>query len=726
MNEFDFYHGARIAFTFDQYGNRKYGLEDRNGKELCPKDYSFIHAPEFGHFLVEKWTKKNLLRPDGSLVLNEWFHHINCLADDGFFVYGNTVRKTVTTPMRYLCGVAYINGIYLFPMVYEHLSRRASRGLIKDSKPQFLPSFYGEKDCKPCILWRYGGVSDLQNRHLPPAYFFDIKSFVAELHKWVFTDLELYYRDCNTPVPAQVLYRVGDIVRAGSYIKATTELLKPAHSVRFAIASAHAVHMGKNDDNGHKSCKQGVAGFHFNSYFQVIDVFELNDVTQVLLLHIPPAAARFSDISLKEYNYSLQKTQQVQDLIRFSHNDLQVKQQRTPHALSLDSGFVKSMTQLVGFDEKHRPVPFPMSDEPIEDNSVKLSQLFHKLTQDDDIQGYWVFQESFRFTGVESSVCQGCVYSSGIVGNGEGCGRLFKASFRTNWSKGSCEYFKSNLSDQSLFDFKKQYNLHIEQDKSNESAYNLVTDFIDEELKGDVNKLMDFDYNSISKFSKYGDCPDVFGRSPLMRAIISLLFSPVFHGLNIDSLKHGKYSSSLIMNPKLLFDLSMINPLFTSCHFREVSPEMRQRGLRVTHLTQQLGNWWVMPQGRLFFFDDDKKYHGLGDHLLMDLHKTMTSSERRRIGRRIMELRQAEIISGHVGEPGFRDLVKKLYLEPFLDHSGRPVVRTDLVWCQKRDMTDAQYQRALNRFCDFCEEFIPLRTRRLVDRLKEILSAGLN
>lgn len=44
MNEFDFYHGARIAFTFDQYGNRKYGLEDRNGKELCPKDYSFIWA----------------------------------------------------------------------------------------------------------------------------------------------------------------------------------------------------------------------------------------------------------------------------------------------------------------------------------------------------------------------------------------------------------------------------------------------------------------------------------------------------------------------------------------------------------------------------------------------------------------------------------------------------------------------------------------------------------
>ena len=129
--------------------NCKWGLIDDSGNHIGNFDYNFVAEWGDGYYKVEKGSKRNIMRPDGSLVLQDWYNDVFKVSN-GYFEFGNTIRKSKTNPeTRYIRGVAHVNGDILFPMIFEHVRR-----LDNDA-------FYAEIGTKPYILTSHHSLKAL-------------------------------------------------------------------------------------------------------------------------------------------------------------------------------------------------------------------------------------------------------------------------------------------------------------------------------------------------------------------------------------------------------------------------------------------------------------------------------------------------------------------------------------------------------------------------------------
>lgn len=103
--------------------NGKWGLIDDSRNHIGNFEYNFAAEWGDGYYKVEKGSKKNIMRPDGSLVLQDWYNDVFKVSN-GYFEFGNTIRKSKTNPKtRYVRGVAHVNGDILFPMIFEHVRK---------------------------------------------------------------------------------------------------------------------------------------------------------------------------------------------------------------------------------------------------------------------------------------------------------------------------------------------------------------------------------------------------------------------------------------------------------------------------------------------------------------------------------------------------------------------------------------------------------------------------
>ncbi len=726
MEELNFINGVAIAYTRDKYGNRLYGLEDKNGNKLCAKEFSYIYPQKFSHYLVEKGSKKNLLRLDGSLVLEEWFQDIYDLNEDGLFVIGNTIRKTKTTPTQYLRGIAHTSGIILFPVIY-HSVRRITEPQTDEEReagkePVYKNDFYAEFEEAPYILSMHGGLYDPKGSHLPTKLSFDYKDFFEKVLNWVLPGLQFFYRDTDAPVIVRDTYHVGDVFRAGFFIDTTTKLLKPAHKTRFLIASAHAAMLGEAQEDGTDAKRWGLSVFHYNSYFKVMDVYTLNGVTQVLLLHIPTAAAYFMGDGEALLNFIDQATGDGTSLVQMARLSLEEKMEQNIHPRSQDKLFVERMFHPIGLDDEYWPVNFNPLPEPDDEQTANLSSIIHKLAQDDDIDGFLREEDNFKFCGVEGYICERCIYQRGIVGNGEGCGRLFKASFRDRYLRGHCEYLKEIIENPSVFEYRKKKEIETLQKQSDEFALKLVKEFITEELNGDIYKLKSYDFRNIKNKEKYGGS-EMLERSDIMRSIMVLAFGDVWPELNMDNVEHYKYLCGTINSPNYLMGANILDQYLKGMQNWGASESQIHRAIKVWHLCEQIGNWWILPGNAACFSTQlNGKFKGYGDRYLLQLYENMTSSQKTKIGRKVMLMSEAELLKGHAGPVGFANIVRENMLEGMVDSSERPIEIFDYVWSYKKDLTKDQYFNAIDKFCSFCEDFIPKRSERIVEKLKLILN----
>lgn len=98
----EFHKGVAIASHSTTEGLR-WGLIDDRGRCMANLNYQYIQYWSDGYYLVERGAKKNLVNQKGELVLNEWFNDIYEI-HHGFFIFGNTIRKTKTTPTNLSSG----------------------------------------------------------------------------------------------------------------------------------------------------------------------------------------------------------------------------------------------------------------------------------------------------------------------------------------------------------------------------------------------------------------------------------------------------------------------------------------------------------------------------------------------------------------------------------------------------------------------------------------------
>ena len=697
----------------------KWGIIDREGHHISAFDYTFVDDWGEGYYKVEKGAKKNIMRPDGTIVLQDWYNDVFKVTN-GFFVFGNTIRKSKTNPQtRYIEGVAHVNGDILFPMIFEHVRR------LEDSD-----AFYAEIGTKPYILTPGGGVYDPNRSHIPQKLDIDEASFFENLANWVLPGLQFFYRDTNAPIDAARTYRVGDTIRAGFFVDATTKLLKPAHRTRFIIASAHAAcffemeQMVKDNPN---IAKWNLVTFHFNSFFKVMDVYETPQCTQVFLLHVPKSAAILLQ-GATAFNFLDEASGSEMSLVQMARKSLDDKLKMEFHDRSFDEDWVKRMEQPVGMSEDLTLYPLNPVPEPEEGDVANLSKLVHHLAEDDDIDYKTEITDNFPWKGIDGRVCEGCIFADSIVGKGEGCAKLQKDEFRENYVKGICLHHKTKEQEESEFERRERRAAEQAKEKEEKSsdvyAIRLMKEFIVEKLDGDINRLRDFDLSTLHDDSKYGDYD--ISRANIAKAVMSLVFGGDWPELSVDTITHYDYRLEPICHYQNLFGANIMDMYFKGLKNFNPSEELHQRAVRCAHMTYNIGNLIILPnkfndKESLSNYRANSKFRSYMDKYLMAIYNVMTEQKKQDAHMKGILFKNRKMMVDYQGDEGFIKFIHAMMLEPFMNDMGQPNTIFKGVWSYMKDLDRATYMEAVEEYIAFCNDFIPKRGERMIERIKLLI-----
>ncbi len=718
MTKYD-YDSNGVARVYDDC---KWYLINRAGDRITD-GYTYIEEYGEGYYKAEQGARENILRPDGSVVLRVW-HNDVFRVKHGFFVFSNTIRKSKTNPKtRYTYGVAHVNGDIIFPMIFDTAYWMKNANFI-----------YAEIDEKPYFITTSGSLCDAGRGHLPKKAKVDYKQLYEKFANWTLPGLQFFYRDTNAPVIVDATYHVGDILRAGFFVDATTKLLRPAHKTRFLIASAHAAMLCDVEDLCRKNPdvkKWNLCTFHFNSYFKVMDVYEREGVTQVFLLHIPPVAAFLLGKDEAAINFINNATGEETSLVDRARKSLDDKLRLDVHPRSLDSTFCERMERPIGLDDEFHPIPLDADDEPTDEHDASLSNMIHKLADDADIQDFIEVEDNFPFTGVNGSVCKGCIYARGIRNKGEGCGKLSTSSFRNRYLKGHCEYRKTDLFKPSFFEKMDEYNKEKAKEKEEKSsdvyALRIVRDFIRERLDGDIDKLRSFDLATLTEDEKYGQeiCP----KNELAKSIMALVFGSAWPNLSVDAINNYEYSSSQMVSYVKLFGANICDKYFAGMQKFCPNKEQFERALHVAHLLNNIGNLWVLPnklndKESMASYKDDPKFRGYMDRYLQAMYTVTVDGKNPDMHLKGIYYKNRKTMTEYQGAEGWKHFVNNMMLQDFVYEDYKPKEIFDYVWNYMKFLDRESYFQSVDKFCTFCEEAIPKRADQIISKLKTILNQG--
>lgn len=272
-----------------------------------------------------------------------------------FFIEPSKKEREANPDVRTKYGVAHISGIILYPPIYEHLS------LIEESEGKDV--YYAQVGKQGFYLFQNGRVLDVnqleagRKEDARDAFYKSMaekysmsKKLVENILNWTLPGLTFFYRDTTSEVDINSLYKVGDIFRAGEHIDVTPMLYKPTGNVRYIIASAHTAAWYEHPMNVKQDPKVEewrVHKIHRNSYFKVMDIYSVGDVTQVFLLHIPyRGIGLFLGDTLMNFITDGNGT----SLVEMARGSLDNKLSMDPHPNSLDPKWVELTKDLIGIN----------------------------------------------------------------------------------------------------------------------------------------------------------------------------------------------------------------------------------------------------------------------------------------------------------------------------------------------------------------------------------------
>ncbi len=716
---------ARFAHPYDDnnlarvFDDGKWYLIDKEGKQVGE---TFVYIEEWGegYYKVERGVKKNIMRPDGTLVLREWHHDIYKVTK-GYILFRNVIRKSKTNPQkRYTYGLAHVNGIVIFPMIFSYVH------WTKEQK-----SFYAEIDGKPYILTLNGGIYDPMGDHLPPKVKVDKKLMLEKILNWTLPGLQFFYRDTDAPIDVNTIYHVGDVLRAGFFIDVTTKLLRPAHKTRFLIASAHTAMLCYEEDfckNSPNVPKWGLCTLHFNSFFKVMDVYEKDGFTQIFLLHIPKTAAYFLGNGETTINFVNEAANGNETLVEMARRSLDEKLCMNVHARSKDKELIERMHHPVGLDNDYHLVPLEPAYEAPNKEIANLSSAIHRLAADADIKVFET-EDNFPYSGIEGSICEGCIYAKGIPDKGRGCGRLFIKSFRERYLKGRCEYRKTDLFIPSEFEKRGRYEREEAKNKSEKQsdtfALRTVNEFIEEVLDGDIHKLIHLDLSRIDN-DKY--CNKDLSRSNIVKSIMALVFADAWPDLSVASIEEYNYRCSTMNESIRLLGSNIFDEYFMGLKKFNPTKEMHEKALKAYNLLGSIGNFWVLPNKGLngetlsSYKNSTPHYRGYVDKYLQAIYDMFADKPKVDIIIKGLFYKNRKLMVDYNGVEGFDKFINNMMLQDYVDEQGLPRDIFMMVWNFMKGLDRNTYLKAVDIFCNFCIEFIPLRSKRIITKLEQILT----
>lgn len=687
-------------------------LVNQYGKMLTNGAYDKINTTDEDCYIVRRGRLYNMLRPDCTEVLRTWVHKIGDM-HHGFFIIGNTERRSSTAATRHLYGLAHIDGTVIFSPIFEKLSWRERS------------FFYAEKDNHPYIIKEDGSIIDLTFEHLPVRLEIDRKVFVQKAIDWILTGMRVYYRDAEPRIDAKKVYNVGNVIRAGFFVDVSTRLQKPQTKLRFLIYSAHAAPweavkelVVENPNIAH----WGFCTLHCNSYYVVLDVYRKSGVTQVALLHIPPAVAKNIGESAQGI---LDVVNQIPTangtLVQVARNLLD-RNLRNKSAYDLnDEYLMQCMRHPIGLNSVYELVELEPAK--LKGDAAALGRLVTRLAKDGDIDNFYTgnLEDNFIWHGVEGSICEGCIYTRGIADNHRGCGRLTSESFRRNYMREQCEYRKPDISvySQAEIDAKhrwSKYQDHIAK-TSPLFAKNLVNRLIDEYLGGDINRLVDFNFYMLPINSKYVNHASVLTQMPIVKALMSLIFDNTWRGMNYDTIDHYEFACDMLHSPVQQIGTPAGGEYFIGMHNLNPTPQQNATAFALYNITATLGNLWVMPnRGKhttLFDLHHDPVYRGYAHQFIHDLVAALRKEKGVKAEMKALIEANATTFEPYHGVRGAKKLVQQLLLEDVALEVPLPVE----TW---RDHTDKYFD-----VVEVCRSHYEVALRSRAERMIAILRQKL-
>ena len=713
----EFHKGIAIA-SHSTAEDSKWVLIDEQGRCISNINYQYIQYWSDGYYLVERGSKKNLINKKGELVLNEWFNDIYEI-HHGFFIFGNTIRKTKTTPTRYVRGVASVKGDIVFPMIFEKVRWSDNYECI-----------LAEYGTTPYVLTLFGSVFDPVGSHLPQKLEINDKDFFEKTLNWVLPGLQFFYRDTDAILNATEIYHKGQTLRAGFYVEATTKLLKPLHKTRFIIASAHAAQLFEIDKYVEANSNVGkwnLVIFHYNSYFKVMDVYETPTCTQVFLLHLPMSAALL--LGDTDFNFIDKASGTEKTLTQLARQSLDDKLTMDYHPRSFDKDLCQRMKAPVGLDNSLTPFPLSAGPEPSDQNEAAFSNMIHEIAQDEDINYKVEVKDNFDWTGPEGTVCEGCIYTRGIPEDASGCGRLFKKSFREHVVKGYCEFRKTDLFIPSEFEERRKRGTIEAREKAEKQcdvfAIRLLKEFVKEKLDGNIDKLRTYDLSSLRNDEEYGNSD--FPRANIVKAIAALAFADVWPGLSVQSIEEYKYRVDVISDNTRLLGARILEMYYKGLEKWDAPKELQQRALNCGKLFYSVGDLLVWPNKMNDYkeafgsYFDGTKYKGYMDQYLYAIYCAMTGQPRSDVHIQGLLYKNRKVMTEYKGYDGFKRFVDNMMLTDFVDKNYRPKHIFIGVWSYMKGLDQQTYFKAVDEYIDFCNGFIPKRADKIIMKLKRLL-----
>lgn len=715
----DFDDGLIIGFrpASDGYS---WVVVDYHGNPITDERFNFIEKAGEGYFRVERGSRQNIMRRDGTIVLKEWPHRVGHV-QEGYFSYGYTRRKTKTTPTRYEDGVAHVSGVIVFPPIF---------GIIRYEDG----ALNAEIDESRYIIHN-GALYDPQERHYPDKQSTSLGETIEKVLNWILPGLQFYYRDTDADIDVEAQYPIGHVLRSGFYVDMSTKLQKPAQKTRFIIASAHAAQLFSDDIEYYKkhlaclspnAMQWRHAVIHYNAWFKVLDIYRLDGLTQILLLHIPESLSHRVDCSEEIIRFINSKGISGLNLIEHARQSLEDKMKEVTHPRSHDLKLVELMHQPIGYDKEGKAYPLLPDLTPGTPESRAYNHTIHRLADDLDI--VWEV-DGFPWQGIVGSVCDGCIYANGANDMPFGCGRLFQKSFRTNYTNGTCQYFKYSLFEPSLFEslatYRREKKAESEAKVSGRYAINLLLDFIKEKLDGEIDNLINFDFYSLKDDQKYGP---LIGQGSsenfaIIKSIMEVAFGDYWPDLNVESLDNCIYQTGMLINHGRLLGGLGDGSGITAQEVCGVKDHIKELAKEIHFLDGTIGNYVVWPnKGMLSRFHDDYKMRGYIDRLFIAIYEVMSNAPKQNYDVRNLLYKNRKLMADYKGEDGFRKFMKISLLEAFLDENGKPRLFFEGVSISARDFNPFRLSPAIEEYHAFFSKAIPARTRAIIALLKEKLS----
>ena len=111
---------------------------------------------------------------------------------------------------------------------------------------------------------------------------FDIKLFEEVINE-IFPGLTMYVRDVNLSPTIAAKYKADMIIREPGFTDASSRVMGMVTTHRFAILSNHMADLGPFEHG----TNWGLYIARRNAHFKILDIYEYQGRTQILLLHLP-------------------------------------------------------------------------------------------------------------------------------------------------------------------------------------------------------------------------------------------------------------------------------------------------------------------------------------------------------------------------------------------------------------------------------------------------------